>query len=150
MHFPKPIFPFLLSAAVLLGGCAYKIEIRQGSDQLLERFDDLQVGMTREQVVRLLGESATPRLFRDNALLYVYQERPSGFRTSVQRRSVELVFDDGDVLREINILQDDFVESAEGAAAAEDAAEDAADAKKPWQWWKWGSADDEDAPGDDG
>ena len=145
MHFSKPIFSFLLSAAVLLGGCAYKIEIRQGNDRLLEHFDDLKVGMTREQVVGLLGDSSTPRLFRDNTLLYVYQERPSGFRTSVQRRSVELIFDDGDRLREINLLHDDFAESADDAAA-----ENAADAETPWQWWPWGAADDEDAPGDDG
>lgn len=104
----------VLAASLLLAGCAYKVEIRQGNDRLIGDFKLLRLGMTRGEVERLLGPSTTPRLFRKNELLYVYQVRPSGFVTGTQRRSVQLLFDDDGKLGAINLLEDDFAGRTEG------------------------------------
>lgn len=101
-------FSAALLAVALLAGCAYKVEVRQGSEQLLNYMDDLRLGMHRREVQALLGGAAVPRLLREDILLYTYQERAAGFEDTPQRRTVELHFDAEDLLREVRVLQDDY------------------------------------------
>ena len=46
---------FLLLLTLFLGGCLYKIDIHQGNVLDPEQIEQLQTGMTKNQVIELLG-----------------------------------------------------------------------------------------------
>ena len=104
------LYALTLLFMLVVSGCAYKIEIRQGNDALLENMDQLQIGMHKEEVRQLLASPFTSHLFSSNSWFYTYQQRDAGFVGEMRLRSVELVFDDGGILREINTLHDDYGE----------------------------------------
>lgn len=107
---PRGAASLLFALLLAGGGCAYKVEIKQGSEALLESADALQTGMTQDEVVRLLGPPPVQRLFRKNIWIYAYQEREAGFAGAQRLRSIELVFDDSNILRQINPLHDDYAQ----------------------------------------
>ncbi|MBE8158016.1 MAG: outer membrane protein assembly factor BamE [Betaproteobacteria bacterium] len=89
------------AAFLLLSGCAYKSEIRQGSDSLPEKIAELRVGMNKEEVRGLLGQNRFPAfLAEEGAWFYYYRRRSPGFFTETRTWSVKLVFD-GEKLSEI-------------------------------------------------
>lgn len=137
------LLPFLAAAA-----CAYKIEIKQGNDALLDNLSRLEIGMTRSEVRELLGPPPAPRLFKDNVWIYLFQRRASGFIGEIRLRSVELVFNDSGVLQEINLARDDYAEAEAAAAAeAEAAAEEETEAEEPASEAE-ASGEEESAPAD--
>ncbi|MCH9704559.1 MAG: outer membrane protein assembly factor BamE [Proteobacteria bacterium] len=101
----------LLALALLASSCAYKVEIKQGDETLLEGIEQLQIGMTQDEVVQLLGPVQTPRLFKQNIWIYAYQLRSAGFTSKPQLRSVELVFDANGTLQVIRELHNDYAET---------------------------------------
>ncbi len=87
-----------------ISGCIYKTEIRQGDDTLPAKIEELRIGMTRHDVLALLGKSLTETLFRDNTWIYYYNRRSDGFEVSWETLGVEIIFDDNDKITEINRL----------------------------------------------
>lgn len=96
------------------GGCAYKIEIKQGNEGVLANADRLEVGMSREEVEALLGPAPAQRLFKKNRWIYAFQLREAGFEGRTRLISLEVVFDEAETLVEVNTLRDDYAEGGSG------------------------------------
>ncbi|MGI9296287.1 MAG: outer membrane protein assembly factor BamE [Gammaproteobacteria bacterium] len=108
---PGAILGAMISGAVLgVAGCSYKSEIRQGSDTLPEKIAELYTGMTRTEVLELLGANRVPAVFADDEWIYYYRRRSPGFLPQTETWGIRLVFD-GEILDEIRPL------AAPGAAA---------------------------------
>lgn len=82
--------PLLLS----LSGCAvvdwmtYKLPISQGNIVDQKDVDKLKPGMTREQVVFVLGEPLAQSSFADNRWEYLYNTRNGGGESNAKRLTV--------------------------------------------------------------
>jgi outer membrane protein assembly factor BamE len=129
-----------LAAAALLAGCQiiYKLPTRQGNVIEQKQLDQLTPGLTREQVLYLMGTPLAASPFRDDRWDYVgYYKSPRGRES---KRVVTLWFDeDGTVAR----MQG--VENPGGTAALEDP-----DLKTVLREEKRAAAEDErEASGDD-
>lgn len=89
---------FLLACACALAGCQiiYKLPTRQGNVIEQKQLDQLQVGMTREQVLFLMGTPLAASPFREDRWDYVgYYKSPRGREA---KRVVTLFFDDAGTL----------------------------------------------------
>jgi outer membrane protein assembly factor BamE len=62
----------LLSAAVLLGGCVYRLPIQQGNHLDYDAVRQVKAGMTRTQVRFLLGTPIVPGAFDNDRWDYTY------------------------------------------------------------------------------
>ncbi|MFQ5636341.1 MAG: outer membrane protein assembly factor BamE, partial [Gammaproteobacteria bacterium] len=109
-HPPRPArrsaLTGLIVAAILLGGCVYRVDVQQGN--LLEESDvnAVQVGMTRSQVRFLLGTPVIQDSFHRDRWDYIYYFR-KGRRRAAERNWLIVFFDDDRVSR---ILRDVPVE----------------------------------------
>ena len=103
----KYLLRFLLLLAVgvsagLLASCEiYRVDVKQGQISVFEDAETLKTGMTRNQVMEIMGTPLVVDPFRENRWDYVYNEIPGNEGEAVNKR-VTLMFDD-DVLTEIII-----------------------------------------------
>jgi len=69
-----PRLAWLAAAAVLLlgSGCIYRMPIQQGNFLDAEQVDQLETGMTRSQVMFLLGTPMVPTAFDNSRWDYYY------------------------------------------------------------------------------
>jgi outer membrane protein assembly factor BamE len=89
----------LLAALLALCGCQiiYKLPTRQGNVIEQKQLDQLQVGMTRDQVRFLMGTPIAASPFRDDRWDYLgYYKSPRG---KVSNRVVSLFFDGNTLTR---------------------------------------------------
>ena len=92
---------FVLLACLLLAGCSflptilYKIDVQQGNVVTEEMVEKLKPGMTKSQVLFVLGSPLIMDAFRDNRWDYVYLFREKG--ELVEQKRMTVFFDD-DVL----------------------------------------------------
>ncbi|MBL4762817.1 MAG: outer membrane protein assembly factor BamE [Gammaproteobacteria bacterium] len=107
MRLRKLLTSIIIIASALLSGCGegglfhvYKIDIPQGNLLADEKIQQLKPGLTKRQVLFLLGKPAINDVFHANRWDYVYQYRYSSEDRTV-RRKLSLIFA-GDVLSEIN------------------------------------------------
>jgi len=77
-----------LLAALLLGGCVYRMDIQQGNFLEGKTVDRLEVGMTRTQVRYLLGTPMVPAIFDRDRWDYVYYFQHGHLRRPAQRHLV--------------------------------------------------------------
>ena len=99
----KILITTLALASLMLGahGCsAYRIDIRQGNTLDTKVVDSLRVGMTKQQVVFLLGTPLVQDPFHPNRWDYVYTFKPGGSK-KMKREHLSLYFD-GDKLGQID------------------------------------------------
>ncbi|MGI9337601.1 MAG: outer membrane protein assembly factor BamE [Gammaproteobacteria bacterium] len=104
------LISFVFAAAFglgVLGGCAYKTEVRQGAPLPEESIQQLRAGMTKQEVIALLGAPQSEHLFRDNIWLYYHKKRPAGFSPATSVVSVEITFDANERVGEFKVLIDD-------------------------------------------
>ena len=98
----KPILKIItLSLILSMHGCSgklftvYKIDVQQGNAVEPEKVDELEIGMTKEQVKFLLGTPLITDIFHPDRWDYVYYLIPGyGER---ERRHLTLYFDGGNV-----------------------------------------------------
>ena len=98
----KVLITTLILVGLTLGtpGCsAYKIDIRQGNTLDPEVIDSLRVGMSKQQVVFLMGTPLVQDPFHPNRWDYVYTFKPGGGKMT--RQHVCLYFE-GDRLSKID------------------------------------------------
>jgi len=92
---------FALLTCLLLAGCSflpsvlYRIDVQQGNVVTEEMVEKLKPGMTKSQVLFVLGSPLIMDAFRDNRWDYVYLFREKG--ELVEQRRMTVFFDD-DVL----------------------------------------------------
>jgi len=90
----------LLGLALATQGCSfYKIDIRQGNTLDHEIIESLRVGMSKQQVVFLMGTPLVQDPFHTNRWDYVYTFQPGGGKMTSQH--VCLYFE-GDRLTKID------------------------------------------------
>lgn len=98
----------LLLAALLLsvGGCSsfspYKMEIRQGNYVATEARKKLRVGMSRQQVVSVLGSPLVSDVFHANRWDYIYRFEEKSKLVEQQRLTV---YFEGDFVKRIEDSQ---------------------------------------------
>lgn len=113
----RPVFALAcaLSGAFLLAGCQiiYKLPTRQGNVIEQKQLDQLALGMTREQIVYLMGTPLAASPFRTDRWDYVgYYKSPRGRES---KRVVTLWFDEAGT-----VIRMQGVEDPGGTAALED------------------------------
>lgn len=89
----------LFSATVVAGGCVYRQTISQGNLIEQEDLDQVEVGMTRNQIRFLLGTPMVDDPFHKERWDYVYYLKV-GRRDATFKRWISVFFDD-DVVAEI-------------------------------------------------
>lgn len=89
----------LLTFALLLGGCVYRVDVQQGNLLDQSSIDAVQPGMTRSQVRFLLGTPVVDDSFHPDRWDYMYYNRPGRSRSAEQRWLIVLF--DGDRVSEI-------------------------------------------------
>jgi outer membrane protein assembly factor BamE len=72
----------LILITFLLTACTdmipyYKPEIQQGNIITQSQVNQLKLGMTRTQVIHLLGEPVVKNSFKDDELAYIYTDEPN-------------------------------------------------------------------------
>lgn len=88
----------LVTAAVWLGGCVYRIDVQQGN--LIEQaaLEQVEVGMTRSQVQFLLGTPMVADAFHRDRWDYAYYFR-QGRSREIERRWFVVYFEGDRVAR---------------------------------------------------
>ena len=90
----KLILPILLACALALSsGCVYRATVSQGNLIEQDDLDQLDIGMTRNQVRFLLGTPMIDDPFHVNRWDYVYYVK-IGRRDATAKRWVSIVFED--------------------------------------------------------
>ncbi len=82
----------LIAAIISLPACIYRIDIPQGNRISDEKIAQLEVGMSKRQVVFLLGEPAIRDIYHPDTWHYVYYLK-SGEDGSIQKSVMILRFD---------------------------------------------------------
>lgn len=96
----KLIIISIISAALFFIGCEpHRIDIQQGNKVTPEHFEMLKIGMTRNQVIFVLGSPLLVDPFHQDRWDYIYYMKP-GNRAALQSR-LTLYFD-GDSLTKID------------------------------------------------
>ncbi|MCK5324366.1 MAG: outer membrane protein assembly factor BamE [Woeseiaceae bacterium] len=94
---PKSILVVLLLATVLaMSGCVYRANISQGNIVEEEDLDQVEVGMTRNQIRFLLGTPMIDDPFHMNRWDYVYYLK-IGRNDASAKRWISILFDDDKV-----------------------------------------------------
>jgi outer membrane protein assembly factor BamE len=90
----------LLAAAVLAACTPHRVEVRQGNYLTAEVVEQLEVGMTREQVMYLLGTPVVSSPFHADRWDYVYSRERHRFPDEY---AYLIVWFDGDVVERVEI-----------------------------------------------
>lgn len=69
---PRPFPVAALAVFVLLGGCLYRMDVQQGNLLDQNQVSQLEPGMTRSQVLYLLGTPMVPEGFNDDRWDYYH------------------------------------------------------------------------------
>lgn len=93
------IIAILLAALTASSGCVYRVGISQGNLIEQEDLDQVEVGMTRNQIRFLLGTPMIDDPFHQDRWDYVYYLKP-GREDAVFKRWISIIFED-DVVSEI-------------------------------------------------
>ena len=91
------LIAMLMTTLLLANGCVYRASISQGNLVEQEDLDQLEVGMTRNQVRFLLGTPMIDDPFRASRWDYVYFLK-IGRKDATFKRWVSVVFDDNTVI----------------------------------------------------
>ncbi|MAI02946.1 MAG: outer membrane assembly protein BamE [Gammaproteobacteria bacterium] len=81
----------------------YRVSITQGTVFKQEDINKLEVGMTKDQVIYVMGQPSFENFFEKNVWNYFYQIK-SGETVDLERR-LKLFFDDENLLSEINVIK---------------------------------------------
>ena len=99
---------FTLLAFLLLAGCSflphilYRIDVQQGNVVTEEMLEKLKPGMTKSQVLFVMGSPLIVDTFRDNRWDYVYVLREKG--DLVEQKRLTIFFEDDTLVNIENYL----------------------------------------------
>jgi outer membrane protein assembly factor BamE len=106
-----------LAAAVVLGGCVYRLDIQQGNVVDEKNLAQVDVGMTRSQVQFLLGTPMVADSFHEDRWDYPYYLQ-RGHDRHVERRWFVVYFQNDRVVRiDRNLDSPTATKNASGEAA---------------------------------
>ena len=81
----------------------YRVSITQGTVFKQEDINRLEIGMTKDQVTYVMGQPSFENFLEKNVWNYFYQIK-TGDTIELERR-LKLVFDDENLLSEINVIK---------------------------------------------
>ena len=81
--------PFLF--LLVLTACVYKLDVQQGNILSQKDIDKLRPGLTKNQVVFVLGSPVVDDAFSDNKWVYLYTYKKSNENLTTSKR-LELIF----------------------------------------------------------
>ena len=90
------LLPIVLGAAMALSACVYRLDVQQGNEITPEMIAEVNPGMTRREVVKVLGYPLVNDPFNRDRWDYFYSFK-SGKTKEITRRSAKLYFE-GDYL----------------------------------------------------
>ena len=93
--FKALLLAFLFTS--LLAGCIYKMDIQQGNQVTQHQVDKLKHGMSREEVMNIMGTPLIQDPFHKNRWDYIYQLQQKG--DLVEQYRVTLHFTDNKLTR---------------------------------------------------
>ena len=99
---------FILLVFLILAGCSYlphimyKIDVQQGNVVTEEMLEKLKPGMTKSQVLFVMGSPLIVDAFRDNRWDYVYVLREKG--DLVEQKRLTIYFDNDKLVNIENFL----------------------------------------------
>jgi outer membrane protein assembly factor BamE len=88
----------ILAGAAVVGGCAYAPPIQQGNYIDNKNVDQIEIGMSEQQVAFVLGTSMVQDPFRPGRWDYVYYLNPND-GSPIEQRHVIIWFKNGKVTR---------------------------------------------------
>ena len=89
----------LIAAIVTLSGCIYRMDVPQGNQFDADTVNQLEIGMSRNQVEFLLGSPAVVGPYQPDQWHYVYFLK-TGKNGSIEKSLMTLTFN-GDLLQSI-------------------------------------------------
>ncbi|MCP4469813.1 MAG: outer membrane protein assembly factor BamE [Gammaproteobacteria bacterium] len=91
----RPLRSILVAGALIVtfSGCVYRIDVPQGNRIDAELVDQLEIGMSRNQVQFLLGSPAVDDLYHPNRWYYIYYYK-TGKDGNIEMRHMTLLFKD--------------------------------------------------------
>jgi len=92
-----PLLVLLLISLIFSAGCVYRANISQGNLIKQEDLDQVEIGMTRNQVRFLLGTAMIDDPFHEDRWDYIYYLRV-GREDAGFKRWVTVLFEDGEVI----------------------------------------------------
>ncbi len=110
----RSILPWLLAVflSMALAACVYRPDVQQGNEITWEMISQIRPGMTRRQVVRILGQPLVNDPFNKNRWDYFYSFR-SGETGNLTKQSIILRFEgDNLVTVDSDLLPDQEPRSA--------------------------------------
>tara|TARA_Y100001935_G_C17249278_1_gene480096 strand:- start:969 stop:1280 length:312 start_codon:yes stop_codon:yes gene_type:complete len=97
----------ILIISLILLSCSnasiYRVSITQGTVFKQEDIDRLEIGMTKDQVIYVIGQPSFENFFEINVWNYFYQIK-TGETIELERR-LKLYFDDKNLLSEISVIK---------------------------------------------
>lgn len=89
----------LIGLALSLNGCflIYKPDIKQGNILTVQKINEIRPGMSKNQVIELLGNPILINMFAENQMIYVYTIQPG--HGSFQAQQLRIYFENGRVTK---------------------------------------------------
>lgn len=85
---------------VLSSGCIYRVDVQQGNEITSEMVSQIEPGMSKREVVKILGFPLINDPFNKDRWDYFYSLKPGKARRVTERSSATLIFE-GDSLKSI-------------------------------------------------
>lgn len=96
----KLFLTFVITASSLFSGCAiYKLDVQQGNVITQEMLDQVELGMTEQKILFLLGSPMLIDPFHPHRWDYIYRLQPGGKQPS--QRRITLVFSQDKKLQQV-------------------------------------------------
>ena len=100
MKIGKALTAILLLASLVTAGCVYRIDIQQGNEITPEMIEQLELGMTKREVTRILGLPLITDPFHRDRWDYYYSHK-EGRTGNVTSQQATLLFTD-DLLSDVS------------------------------------------------
>jgi outer membrane protein assembly factor BamE len=81
-------------SVLLLTACVYKLDIQQGNILAQKDIDNLRPGLTKSQVIFVLGETVISDAFSDDDWIYLYTYKNANTEQNVRKKLTLKFVDD--------------------------------------------------------
>ena len=92
---------FIALSLITLSACVYRLDVQQGNEITSEMISQVEPGMSKREVVKILGYPLINDPFNKDRWDYYYSLTPGKKRKATERASATLIFD-GDSLKSID------------------------------------------------
>ena len=91
----------IVLSLITLSACVYRMDVQQGNEITSDMLSQVEPGMTKREVVKILGYPLINDPFNKDRWDYYYSLKPGKKRKETKRASATLIFD-GDSLKSVD------------------------------------------------